>query len=388
MRFEQIVGQRDLINTLIDVVLSNRVSHAQLFLGSAGYGGFALALAYAQFVCCTDKQIYSSGNKEGLKADSCGKCPSCIKYEKLSHPDLFFTFPNTTTKAVEKSNESASFLDVFRNYVLSKNAYVDLESWYQELGVDNKQGAINVRDANTIIKNLTLKTYESQYKVNIVWGVDKLQIDAANKLLKILEEPYENTLFLLIAENSELLLPTILSRTQLIKLSPITDESLGEYLSQEKYDNVEEMVRFAEGNLIKALSYNSDEKQEYRKLFIQFNRLAFNYNSSLNEIYKLVEQISKMGREELKVYLNYSLELYRECFQQGELKIDNLCNFTEEEKDFKTNFSKFITPKNLLNIYNLTQKAELEIMRNGNTKMIFLTLAINIGKLIRNTQNK
>ena len=388
MRFEQIVGQRNLINTLIDVVLSNRVSHAQLFLGSAGYGGFALALAYAQFVCCTDKQIYSSVNKEGLKADSCGKCTSCIKYEKLSHPDLFFTFPNTTTKAVEKSNESASFLDVFRNYVLSKNAYVDLESWYQELGVDNKQGAINVRDANTIIKNLTLKTYESQYKVNIVWGVDKLQIDAANKLLKILEEPYENTLFLLIAENSELLLPTILSRTQLIKLSPILDEDLTDYFMKKDYDDVGDMVRFAQGDLIKALSYNSDEKKEYRELFIQFNRLAFNYNSSLNEIYKLVEQISKMGREELKVYLNYSLELYRECFQQGELKIDNLCNFTEEEKGFKTNFSKFITPKNLLNIYNLTQKAEVEIMRNGNAKMIFLTLAINIGKLIRNTQNK
>ena len=388
MRFEQIVGQRNLINTLIDVVLSNRVSHAQLFLGSAGYGGFALALAYAQFVCCTDKQIYSSVNKEGLKADSCGKCPSCIKYEKLSHPDLFFTFPNTTTKAVEKSNESASFLDVFRNYVLSKNAYVDLESWYQELGVDNKQGAINVRDANTIIKNLTLKTYESQYKVNIVWGVDKLQIDAANKLLKILEEPYENTLFLLIAENSELLLPTILSRTQLIKLPPILDEDLTDYFMKKDYDDVGDMVRFAQGDLIKALSYNSDEKKEYRELFIQFNRLAFNYNSSLNEIYKLVEQISKMGREELKVYLNYSLELYRECFQQGELKIDNLCNFTEEEKGFKTNFSKFITPKNLLNIYNLTQKAEVEIMRNGNAKMIFLTLAINIGKLIRNTQNK
>lgn len=388
MRFEQIVGQRSLINTLIDVVLSNRVSHAQLFLGSAGYGGFALALAYAQFVSCTDKQIYPDINKDGLKADSCGKCPSCIKYEKLSHPDLFFTFPNTTTKAVEKNNESASFLDVFRNYVLSKNAYIDLESWYQELGVDNKQGTINVRDANTIIKNLTLKTYESQYKVNIVWGVDKLQIDAANKLLKILEEPYENTLFLLIAENSELLLPTILSRTQLIKLPPILDEDLTDYFITKDYDDVGSIVRFAQGDLIKALMYNSDEKKEYRELFIQFNRLAFNYNSSLSEIYKLVEQISKMGREELKVYLNYSLELYRECFQQRELKIDNLCNFTEEEKGFKTNFSKFITPKNLLNIYNLTQKAEVEIMRNGNAKMIFLTLAINIGKLIRNTQNK
>ena len=345
-------------------------------------------MAYAQFVSCTDKQIYPDINKDGLKADSCGKCPSCIKYEKLSHPDLFFTFPNTTTKAVEKNNESASFLDVFRNYVLSKNAYIDLESWYQELGVDNKQGTINVRDANTIIKNLTLKTYESQYKVNIVWGVDKLQIDAANKLLKILEEPYENTLFLLIAENSELLLPTILSRTQLIKLPPILDEDLTDYFITKDYDDVESIVRFAQGDLIKALVYNSDEKKEYRELFIQFNRLAFNYNSSLSEIYKLVEQISKMGREELKVYLNYSLELYRECFQQRELKIDNLCNFTEEEKGFKTNFSKFITPKNLLNIYNLTQKAEVEIMRNGNTKMIFLTLAINIGKLIRNTQNK
>jgi DNA polymerase-3 subunit delta' len=192
----------------------------------------------------------------------------------------------------------------------------------------------------------------------------------------------------LIAENSELLLPTILSRTQLIKLSPILDEDLTDYFMKKDYDDVGDMVRFAQGDLIKALSYNSDEKKEYRELFIQFNRLAFNYNSSLNELYKLVEQISKMGREELKVYLNYSLELYRECFQQGELKIDNLCNFTEEEKGFKTNFSKFITPKNLLNIYNLTQKAEVEIMRNGNAKMIFLTLAINIGKLIRNTQNK
>ncbi len=388
MRFEQIVGQRNLINTLIDVVLSNRVSHAQLFLGSAGYGGFALALAYAQFVSCTDKQVYSSLNQDGLKADSCGKCPSCLKYEKLSHPDLFFTFPSTTTKSVEKNNESTSFLEVFRNYVLFKNAYIDLESWYQELGVDNKQGAINVRDANTIIKNLTLKTYESQYKINIVWGVDKLQIDAANKLLKILEEPYENTLFLLIAENSEVLLPTILSRTQLIKLPPILDEDLTDYLSKKGYEQVEKIVRFAEGNLIKALSYNSDEKQEWRALFIQFNRLAFAYNVSLNEIYKLVEKICKMGREELKAYLNYSLELYRECFQQGELKNDNLCNFSEEDRDFKSNFSKFITPKNLLNIYNLTQKAELEIMRNGNAKMIFLTLAINVGKLLRNTQNK
>ena len=191
MQFAKIVGQRNLINTLIDVVLNNRVSHAQLFLGNAGYGGFALALAYAQFVSCTDKQVFASSNKDGLKADSCGKCPSCLKYEKLSHPDLFFTFPNTTTKAVDKNNESASFLDTFRNYVFSKNAYIDLESWYQELGVENKQGAINVRDANTIIKNLTLKTYESQYKINIVWGVDKLQIDAANKLLKILNEEHD-----------------------------------------------------------------------------------------------------------------------------------------------------------------------------------------------------
>lgn len=388
MRFEQIVGQRNLINALIDVVLNNRVSHAQLFLGSAGYGGFALALAYAQFVSCNDKRIFENASQGELKADSCGKCPSCLKYEKLSHPDLFFTFPNTTTKAVEKNNESISFLDTFRDYVLSKNAYIDLESWYQELGVDNKQGAINVRDANTIIKNLTLKTYESQYKINIIWGVDKLQVDAANKLLKILEEPYENTLFLLVAENSEALLPTILSRTQLIKLLPISDVDMADFLSRNNFANVENILSFAEGNLIKALSWDSDDKSEYRKLFIQFNRLAFSYNSSLAEIYKLVEKICKMGREELKVYLNYTLELYRECFQYGELKIEQLCNFSEEEKEFKANFAKFITPRNIVHIYNLTQKAMVEIMRNGNAKMIFLTLAINIGKLIKNILNK
>lgn len=388
MRFEQIVGQRALINTLIDVVLKNRVSHAQLFLGSAGYGGFALALAYAQFVSCTNKQLYENAQEGELKADSCGKCPSCLKYQKLSHPDLFFVFPNTSTKAVEKNNESASFLETFREYVLSKDAYIDLESWYQELGVENKQGAINVRDANTIIKNLTLKTYESQYKINIIWGVDKLQVDAANKILKILEEPYENTLFLLIAENSEALLPTILSRTQLIKVPPIADKDIANYLSNEGFDEVEQIVGVADGDLIKALNWNSDNKSEYRQLFIQFNRLAFSYNSSLAEIYKLVEKICKMGREELKIYLNYTLELYRECFQQGELNIGQLCNFSSEEKDFKVKFAKFITPKNLLQIQKLTEKAMLEVMRNGNAKMIFLTLAINIGKLIKNTNNK
>lgn len=384
MQFEQVVGQRNLINTLIDVVLNNRISHAQLFLGSAGYGGFALALAYAQFVSCTDKKIFENVKQGDLKADSCGKCPSCLKYQKLSHPDLFFTFPNTTTKSVEKNNESLSFIDCFRNYVLSNNAYIDLESWYQELGVDNKQGAINVRDANTIIKNLTLKTYESKYKINIIWGVDKLQIDAANKILKILEEPYENTLFLLVAENSEALLPTILSRTQLIKVPPIENVDLENYLLNNGFENIEKTLSYAEGSLIKAISSNEDDKAEFRKLFIQFNRLAFAYNSSLGEISKLVEKISKMGREELKVYLNYTLELYRECFQYGEMKIDRLCNFSEQEEDFKANFSKFIVPRNILGIYNLTQKAILEIMRNGNAKMILTSLALNIGKLIKN----
>ena len=267
---------------------------------------------------------------------------------------------------------------------MSNNAYIDLESWYQELGVDNKQGAINVRDANTIIKNLTLKTYESKYKINIIWGVDKLQIDAANKILKILEEPYENTLFLLVAENSEALLPTILSRTQLIKVPPIENVDLENYLLNNGFENIEKTLSYAEGSLIKAISSNEDDKAEFRKLFIQFNRLAFAYNSSLGEISKLVEKISKMGREELKVYLNYTLELYRECFQYGEMKIDRLCNFSEQEEDFKANFSKFIVPRNILGIYNLTQKAILEIMRNGNAKMIFTSLALNIGKLIKN----
>ena len=388
MRFEQIVGQRNLINTLIDVVLSNRVSHAQLFLGSAGYGGFALALAYAQFVSCTNKQIYDDAKEGELKADSCGKCPSCVKYQILSHPDLFFTFPNTATKSVEKNNESADYIECFRNYVLSRNAYVDLESWYQELGVDNRQGIINVRDANTIIKNLTLKTYESQYKINIIWGVDKLQEDSANKILKILEEPYENTLFLLIAENSESLLPTILSRTQLVKLPPISDEAIREYLSKEGVEDVENVVKMADGDLIKALLRTNDTNLEFRKLFIQFNRLAYVYNSSITEMLKLVENISKMGREELKAYLNYTLVLYRECFEYNELKFDRNYNFTEEEKDFKTNFSKFITPRSLLSIYKLTEKAILEVSRNGNPKMIFLTLGINIGKAIRNSINK
>ena len=221
MQFSQIIEQHELINSLIRIADKKRVSHAQLFFGEEQSKPFAIALAYAQYLNCSNKIRFNENSDSLIIADSCGKCLSCNKYSKLSHPDLHLVFPNTTTKKIESKNSSELFLNEFRDFVLRKSGNILLDDWYNYLDVGNKQGTINVRDANNIIKSLSVKSYEADYKVMIIWCVDKLYYEAAPKLLKILEEPYENTLFLLITNDRENILPTILSRTQLVKIPNI-----------------------------------------------------------------------------------------------------------------------------------------------------------------------
>lgn len=352
MQFSQLIEQHELINSLIRIADNKRVSHAQLLFGEESSKGFAIALAYAQYLNCTNKVRFSADSNSLIIADSCGECLSCKKTSKLSHPDLHLIFPNTTTKKIDSKNSSELLLNEFREFVLNNKGVIKLNDWYDFLDVGNKQGLINVRDANNIIKSLSIKSYEAEYKIVIIWCVDKLHYEAAPKLLKTLEEPYENTLFLLITDDRENILPTIISRTQLIKVPKINQKNI------------------------------SDNK--YMLLFIQWIRSCFYYRSNIADIIKIIEtDIVKLGREEQKQFLSFSIEVFQNSFLlKTGLKNNNLLEDTDPT--FRNNFPNYITENNIEKIYKEIDKSILHIERNGNAKIVFLDLSIQLGFLLMN----
>ena len=211
MRFSDVIGQSAIKQRLIQSVRENHVSHAQLFLGPAGSGKLPLALAYAQYILCPNR----------TETDSCGVCPTCQKMQKLVHPDLHFVVPTNTTKSVKSNPESDLFMEEWREFTLKNDGYFNDTDWYAFLDIENKQGYMSVRDAASLLRKLNMKSYEGEYKIAIIWMAEKMRVDTANKLLKLLEEPPEKTVFLLIAEDAEELLATIKSRTTLVKVPAI-----------------------------------------------------------------------------------------------------------------------------------------------------------------------
>jgi DNA polymerase-3 subunit delta' len=282
MMFREVIGQTDIKQKLIQTVTDNRVSHAQLFFGSEGSGALALAIAYAQYINCNSR----------TETDSCGVCPSCIKYQKLIHPDLHFIYPIATTKSVTKKPLSKNFLNDWREILIS-NYYISLFDWLDHIGIENKQGIINAEDCNEVIKTLSLKSYEAEYKVMVIWMVEKLFHAAAPKLLKILEEPPEKTLFILVSENPDHVLPTILSRTQLIKVPKLSDTDI--YYALVEKNNCEpslarKISNSVNGNYKEALKLNdeTDDENQYFNTFSQWMRLCF--KQSIPEMYSWVEE--------------------------------------------------------------------------------------------------
>ncbi len=389
MLFKDIVGHKDVINKLIHTVKDNRVSHAQLILGPVGSGKLALALAYARFINCNSKQYY---NDNEIIADSCGSCKSCLKFNKLIHPDVHFVFPNTTTKKISKNNYSENFLTEWREFLLENNYYVNLNQWFEKLGVENKQGTINVRDCNEINRILSFKTYEAEYKIMIIWMVEKLYHSAAPKILKILEEPPEKTLFLLISENHDQILPTILSRTQLIKLYKIKDYEIKNALI--KNFKIEEktaisIANHADGNFQEALNLiKSTEDEKFNsEMLIKWMRAS--YTGSLVDIQKnnlsglnnLNNVLSKIGREKQKAFLNYMLKISRYCILIHYGQVD-LVKLTSEEAEFLKRFYLFINPLNIEDVQKEINTAIYHIERNANASILFMDLSLKMHKLL------
>jgi len=368
MQFKQIVGQAAVKQRLINSVKENRVSHAQLFLGPEGSGNLALAVAYAQYLSCLDRQ----------PDDSCGECSSCRKYQKLAHPDLHFSYPFF---AKHKDDTAITFIDQWREALLA-TPYLSLDIWRGYLDAENKQANINIAECHQIIKKLSFKPFESEYKILILWLPEYLDKEG-NSLLKIIEEPQPNTLFLLVAQNQDQILNTILSRTQLIKVPALTyDEINRELISQ--YNQTEkaaaELAYLSNGNFTDALLMMQQDDKSYHTLFVQWLRLCFG-NKGI-EIVGFVDQLSKMGRENQKNFLRYGISFVRECCLliagAGEL-----VHLPATELETAQKLSSIMNIEMNQAIIAELEKAHYHVERNANPKILFLDVSLQIMSFLK-----
>lgn len=375
MQFKDIIGQEEIKKRLIKTVKGNRISHAQLFLGPEGNEKLALAIAYAQYINCTNKQ----------ENDSCGECASCKKFNKLIHPDLHFIYPVANTKDVKKAT-SIDFISKWRNFLIKNKYHITLNEWLKEIGIEKKQGIIKTEDCNNIIKTLSYKSFEAEYKVMIIWMAEKLYHSAAPKILKILEEPPAKTLFILISENQEQIISTIISRTQLVKIPKINDEDIYKAIKTNfdlREKDINRITNLSEGNIKEALrliEQNPDERYNIDS-FIEWMRLC--YKSDFSEINKFVTKISKIGREKQKSFLINSLKFIRLCFIYNYDKEKEKLKFEGNDLIFIHNFSPFINSANIMQINDECDKAVYHIERNANPSILFMDLSIKLIYLLK-----
>ena len=375
MNFNRIPGQREIIGKLIRSVSEERVSHAQLFTGPPGCGSLALALAYAKYVSCENR----------TENDSCGVCKSCVKYDKLIHPDLHFVFPVIRDK---KSNEpvSDSYIDLWREFLL-QNPFVSLDKWLDTLEVGNAQGLIFASEAAEIIRKLNLKSFESDFKIMIIWLPEKMHISTSNKLLKMIEEPPEKTLFLLVSEEPDKVIPTIISRCQLVRIPGFSKEDISDFLITNykcEQQKASEIAGIAHRNIIRAIGLYENEASSSTSLDSFRNLRRFAWKRDVQALLTWSEEMASTGREPQKNFLVFALRILREnlMLTLGQ-KENNLVFLAGEEAAFSGNFHPFI---NQDNIYPLTDEFNLahsHIEANGNAKIIFLDLALKVARLIR-----
>ncbi len=378
MDFSEVIGQEHLKSHLLTTIKNGRIPHSQLFIGKAGCGILPIALSYAKEILC---HSYIKDSPEYL---ACAN-----KVANLAHPDLHFVMPVNTNEKIKKHPVSSNFSSEWREFVLN-NPYASLYDWYQFLGIEKKQGNISKHEAEDISKKLSLKAYEGGYKVMIIWMADKMNTECSNKILKLVEEPPKRTVLLLLTENEEKVLGTIQSRCQKLHFPLLSEEVIASQLSN-NYGITEYVAtsvgRQANGDFNKALHLisNNEEEEEFEKWFVTWVRTAFRAKgnkSSINDLLSWSETLAKEGRETQKKFLGYCLELFRQAMLKN-YKTDSLIYF--ESKDFKFSlekFAPFVHQNNIFGIMNALEDAEYHVERNGNAKIIFTDLSIQLTRLI------
>lgn len=371
MFFRDVIGQEELKKQLVNSVDKGRIPHAQLFYGKQGVGQLALALAYARYLCCQNRE----------NGDSCGICSSCVKFSKLAHPDLHFVFP--IVKPDSKSYISDDFLPQFRE-TIQENAYLSFDDWMNQISM-GKQGFIYTSESENIVRKLNFKAYEAPFKVMLIWLPEKMQESCANKLLKILEEPHSGTIFLLATENDEQIITTIRSRTQQHYLSPISQQEISKALSQKfqiPFSDADCVARNAMGSFSLAQKMINDTKRNefFLENFISLMRLA--WTKDFLNLRILTESIEKQGKIEIKEFLCYAQKMLRENFVLN-LNNPQLNYLTQEELKFSVKFSQFINEKNIFQLMEEFQDAEMEIDQNVNVKIVLFDLSLKICSLLK-----
>jgi DNA polymerase III subunit delta' len=379
MLFSEILGQIHIKNHLATSATSGRIPHAQLFIGPEGSGTLPLAIAYAQYILCAN----TGGENAG------GNAACNLKFQNLSHPDLHFVFPVATNGDIKSHPVSANFLKQWREFV-AQTPYGSLFDWHKKIDIANKQGQIGVDEATEIVKSLSLKAYEGGYKVMIIWMADRMNTATANKLLKLLEEPPQKTVFLLIAESEDDILQTILSRCQVLHFNGLPEQVIANALvSRENIDSntAMKLAHQAQGNYNKALHllHKTDDGLPFEEWFVQWVRAAFRAKGNAAAIHDLIswsEQIATIGREAQKQFLTFCIDMFRQALLLN-YNAKPLVFMEPTVDKFKLeNFAPFVNGNNINDIFKELSDALYHIERNGNAKIILTDLSIKLTRLI------
>ena len=377
MFFKDIIGQQEVIERLIKDAQAGTVPHALLFCGPEGVGKLQTAIAFARYLLCRDK---------GTGADSCGTCPSCVKMDKLVHPDLHFVYPVINkSKTAGRSTVSDDEITTWREIVLEQQ-YFGFEEWLSAIDADNKQASIFVTESEQIISKLSLKSVEGGYKIMIIWHAEKMNQQCANSLLKLLEEPPAETIFILTTDAPEQILETIISRTQRIDFKRIPEQDISGRLQGPGYgldaETAQKIAHLSGGSWLKAVSALrvNAESEEFFDYFTQLMRLS--YGRRLKDLKLWADGIAGGGREWQKRFLAYCQRMIRENF---------ICNFhnpelnymTEQERQFSVKFAPFVNENNIIGLMDTLTDAQRDIEQNVNSKMVFFDLSLKTIMLMK-----
>ena len=367
MFFKDVIGQEEAKQRLIREAQEGKIAHARLFCGPEGIGKLPLAIAFARYLSC---------NNPGEK-DACGVCPSCVKFNKLAHPDLHFVFPVIKKKA--KDTVSDDFISEWRE-LLTHTPYFNLNIWLEEMGAENQQAQIYVKESDEIIRKLSLKSSQGGYKIMIIWLPEKMNVECSNKLLKLLEEPPSQTIFLLVSEEPDMLLTTIQSRTQRFALYGIEEKYITERLQSQYGLQEKDAISIghrSEGNFLKALEsiHLNEENKLFFDLFVSLMRLS--YQRKIREMKQWSETLAAMGRERQKHFLSYCQRLVRENFMFN-FQDPSLIFMNEEEQNFSKRFAPYINEKNVMGIMDELSEAQRHIEQNVNARMVFFDFSLKM----------
>jgi len=373
MFFREVIGQEEVKKKFLLEVKENRIPHAQLICGPEGVGKLPLAIAYARYLLCPNH----------TEDDACGICPSCVKMNKLAHPDLHFVFP-IVKKKNQKEVVCDDYIKDWRNFVLN-NPYFNLNHWLKEMDAENAQAMIYTKESDEILRKLSLKSSEGGYKIMIIWLPEKMNEACSNKLLKLLEEPPAKTVFLLVSEQPDLMLTTILSRTQRVNVRLIKEESIIEKLKNSyglTDQDAQITAHLANGNFIRAMEqiHLNEEKKLFFELFVSLMRLS--YQRKIKEMKAWSELLAGIGRERQKDFLEYAQRMIRENFILN-FHRNELTYMNKDEYNFSVRFAPFVNERNAMGIMDELTVAQKHIEQNVNAKMVFFDFSLKMIVLLK-----